>query len=207
MVITLGCNYIINWRYRAQAASLRSGDIQIGTLLSLFAAWLSWGNNAGLRLTWVQPRGAITHNNGWPGLWMGPRLTHSICYQLPLDPFQRKHLGEAHILMATEHTVWIGWKSNTANECPSSDHHLAPPLINVSLSSIQILRSGFQLSFIIVFDNITWHQSISILSIHDGQGYLNPYYPVHFYLKNISRQMFTPIDQWLCKYENMYDDW
>ena len=39
--ITLGCNYIINWRYRerpvSSPASVRSGNIQIGTL---FTAWL-----------------------------------------------------------------------------------------------------------------------------------------------------------------------
>ena len=29
--ITLGCNYIINWRYRGQ--SVRSGNIQIGLCL------------------------------------------------------------------------------------------------------------------------------------------------------------------------------
>ena len=30
--ITLGCNYIINWRY-SSAASVRSGNIQIGLCL------------------------------------------------------------------------------------------------------------------------------------------------------------------------------
>ena len=140
--ITLGCNYIINWRYREQTVVQHQSGQAIFRLghCALFTGW-GEARLIMLRLTWIQPRGAITHNNGWPMLWMGPRLTHSICYQLPLDPFQRKHLGEAHILMAAEHTVWvmwIGWKSNTTHccWCPSSHHQLAPPLINVSLSSL-----------------------------------------------------------------------
>ncbi len=36
--ITLGCNYIINWRYRerpvSSPTSVRSGNIQIGTLFT-----------------------------------------------------------------------------------------------------------------------------------------------------------------------------